>query len=356
MGWVDTMRALVDQYDAQAVGPRRPACGYIFRSDQDSVKTAVANDHETTVATLLTSLTKSRRGRKVVRSAPALAVVHARPTYPAEVLDAMSAALDADPADDLTRFGDAADYPDARQYVVVQLVSRDGWIGETGRLSGRDWSGSSATTNDDMFTLHDEPEIAALITALRETGDYVHRDNPRDTAVTSALLPDLFPVARDIADRYDAIRGWDRPPRLYTLGFDLAALSEIPGAPGDHPVAFLNRVMNDPDARATVSASYLLGLVAESWTFPPDTLAELVAAHRSNPDLDIAATFGTPSQHPRRVELIHVSLMTRDGRHAGLSRPRSPEDADAEFLSTDRGDAITGNIPTELAHMFAVTD
>ena len=64
----------------------------------------------------------------------------------------------------------------------------------------------------------------------------------------------------------------------------------------------------------------------------------------------------TPSQHPQRAEISHLWIMTRDGRQAGLSRPRNLDDADGDFPSTDNGDRIEGTITVELAHMLAVTD
>ena len=87
----------------------------------------------------------------------------------------------------------------------MQLVSRDGWIGEVGRRCGAAAADARVTTNDDIFTLPTKPEVETAISALHETGDYVPRGDPRDPVDASSRLSDLFPLTRVFVDRYDSI-------------------------------------------------------------------------------------------------------------------------------------------------------
>ena len=55
---------LADRFDAETTGSHRPVHAYVFNTAADTARTVVARGADTSVSDLLTSLAKSRRGRR----------------------------------------------------------------------------------------------------------------------------------------------------------------------------------------------------------------------------------------------------------------------------------------------------
>lgn len=125
---------------------------------------------------------------------------------------------------------------------------------------------------------------------------------------------DLAHLAADLEALVHDTTSWFEPPRLYGLGrADVASLRALPAtrrrwwlqlAEGD-PYDFLDLVAVDEDDCDA------LALVACGWAFPPD---------------DPATWTGRPSEHPRRLRVRTVVVVSPDGRQCAAVRQHRDHD------------------------------